>query len=178
VSLKHVILVVLNREPATGYQISELFAGAVGHIWNTSHQAVYRALSAMNAEGLVSFTEQVQSGKPDKKTYCISQTGEQALNTWLLSPQQPARLNEDMMVKFYAGTLCAPAELIAQVREHMAVHQQNIDSYEVVESQLLAGDKQRSADERIQFMTLRRGILMEKARLDWCREALQVLEGL
>jgi DNA-binding PadR family transcriptional regulator len=175
VSLKHVILVVLKDQPASGYELNQVFGGELGLFWNTSHQAVYRALASMHKEGLVSFVATEQAGKPDKKTYQITSQGELLLQQWLSEIQPPMAINEDIMVKFFAGNLMSAGALLKQVQAHYLVHKQKLHGYQVTEKNILNNEK-LSGEQKVQFMTLRRGILMEQARIDWCKEAIVVLK--
>jgi DNA-binding PadR family transcriptional regulator len=175
-SLKHVILVVLKKGSASGYEINQTFEGPLGFFWDTSHQRVYRALAAMAKEGWVSYIKQQQNGKPDKKIYDITPPGEQALMQWLCTNQTPPPVNEAILVKFFAGSLCPTPALIEQVQTHRRVHQANLARYEAIEQEFFLEPEPVSEDTLRLHLTLRRGVLMEKARLDWCEEALTCLE--
>ena len=175
-SLKHVILVVLKKGQSTGYEINQTFAGPLGIYWHTSHQAVYRALASLSNDGWVRFREKTQDGKPDKKIYSITPKGEKALNIWLCTHQRPAPINEGLMVKFFAGGLCPTDALIEQVRALKATHQKNLEYYQSMADILDLDLRQQSIDIRRGYLTQRRGILMEQARLAWCEEALSLLE--
>jgi PadR family transcriptional regulator AphA len=174
-SLKHVILVSLQRRPASGYDLKEEFAAGLHRVWRTSHQAIYRALAAMQREGLVAFSDAPQPGRPDKKIYRLTRRGEAALQHWLARGQAPTHLNEELMIKFYAGELCPPETLREQVAAHRQAHRRNLESLLRIES-AMAPAADLSRGERIQAMTLRRGILTEQARLAWCDEALALLD--
>jgi DNA-binding PadR family transcriptional regulator len=99
-----------------------VFVGELGLFWNTSHQAVYRALASMHKDGIVSFVATEQSGEPDKKTYQITSQGEQLLQQWLSVTQPPMQINEDIRVKFFAGNLMESDALHSQVQAHYLVH--------------------------------------------------------
>tara|TARA_B100001540_G_scaffold298633_1_gene302328 strand:+ start:3619 stop:4167 length:549 start_codon:yes stop_codon:yes gene_type:complete len=175
-SLKHVILVVLKKGQCTGYEINQTFAGPLGIYWHTTHQAVYRALASLSREGWVRYREKSQDGKPDKKIYSITASGERALNQWLREHQQPGPINESLLVKFFAGELCPTGALIEQVRELQATHQRNLEYYRSLAEGFEPGLERQGIDTRRGYLTQRRGILMEQARLAWCDEALAMLE--
>lgn len=174
-SLKHVILVVLKQGNSTGYEINQTFEGPLGIYWNTSHQAVYRALASLSKDAWVSYEDKIQNGKPDKKIYRITDKGEQALDRWLVENQKPSPINESLLVKFFAGELCPTEALIKQVSELKDAHQKNIFYYEKLMSEVVSNIDQQSTSVRRGYLTLRRGILMEESRLAWCEEALQML---
>lgn len=174
-SLKHVILVVLKQGNSTGYEINQTFEGPLGIYWNTSHQAVYRALASMSKDAWVSYKEKSQEGKPDKKIYRITDKGEEVLDRWLAENQKPSPINESLLVKFFAGELCPAEALIEQVSELKNTHKKNMLYYESLVSEVVANIDQQSTSVRRGYLTVRRGILMEQSRLAWCEEALEML---
>jgi hypothetical protein len=86
------------------------------------------------------------------------------------------QINEDIMVKFFAGNLMESDALHSQVQAHYLVHKQKLQGYQVTENHIL-DTEQLSGEQKVQFMTLCRGILMEQARLDWCVEAIAGLKA-
>ncbi|MGK0440754.1 MAG: DNA-binding PadR family transcriptional regulator [Pseudohongiellaceae bacterium] len=175
-SLKHVILAVLQKGSASGYEINQTFEGPLGIYWNTSHQRVYRALAALRNDGWVDFEHHSQAGKPDKKAYDLTPEGEQELQQWLIDFQPVAPINESLMVKFFAGDFCPTESLLAQMKTLQKQHQKKLTNYladaEIVKEVV----DQMPLEDRRGYLTLRKGILMEQARLSWCEEAIIMLE--
>lgn len=175
-SLKHVILVVLKKGSASGYDINQTFEGPLGIYWNTSHQRVYRALATLSKDGWVRFELHSQSGKPDKKVYDITPEGEQELMRWLLEFQQASPVNENLQVKLFAGEFCPTESLLEQIRSMQQGHRQKLKQYQTDAGKIKAVIDQQDIEVRRGYLTLRRGVLMEQARLSWCDEAIMMLE--
>lgn len=175
-SLKHVILVVLKKGPASGYDINQTFGGHLGIFWSTSHQRVYRALATLTKDDWVSFEHQPQDGKPDKKVYTISAKGDEALTQWLEASQPSSPVNEGLLVKFFAGTLCPTPSLLRQIQELAQQHRIKLDYYQTQADKVKESIAQQSIEVRRGYLTLRKGILMEEARLKWSEEAIAMLE--
>ena len=175
-SLKHVILVVLKKGRATGYEINQTFEGPLGIYWNTSHQRVYRALAALSKDGWVRFELHAQTGKPDKKVYELTPEGEQELLQWLVEYQQASPINESLQVKLFAGEFCPTESLLEQIRAMQQDHQQKLASYQADADKVKGVIDQQGIEVRRGYLTLRKGILMEQARLSWCDEAIMMLE--
>lgn len=175
-SLKHVILVVLKKGPASGYDINQTFGGYLGIYWNTSHQQVYRTLATLTRDGWVSFETHPQSGKPDKKIYELTAKGEEELMRWLVEYQPAPPINESLQVKLFAGEVCPTEPLLAQIRVMQELHQQKLVRYQAEAEKVKNEIDQKGVDDRRGYLTLRRGILMEQARLSWCEEAISMLE--
>ena len=169
-SLRHAILTLLETEPASGYDIVRHFKQSLGYFWNAKHQQVYQELRRLSDEGWLLCDEQAQSDKPDKKIYRISPSGRAELKRWLAEPAAPNKINDALLVKLYAGALAEPAELRAEMARHRAIHQDTLDSLEQIEQQYLALAPQEQARQRLPYLTLRRGILGERAWLAWADE--------
>lgn len=174
--LKHVILVVLKKGSASGYEINQTFDGPLGIYWNTSHQTVYRALAALTRDGWVRFVHYAQTGKPDKKVYDITPEGEQELAQWLIAPQKASPVNEGLLVKFFAGEFCPTESLLEQITALKSSHQQKLEQYQADADKVASVLDQLDIEARRGYLTLRRGILLEQARLSWCEEAILILE--
>ena len=175
-SLKHVILVVLEKGSASGYEINQTFEGPLGIYWNTSHQRVYRALATLAKDGWVSFELHSQSGKPDKKVYDITPEGNRELLQWLVEFQPVSPINESLQVKLFAGEICPTESLLQQIRTLQQGHQQKLAGYQADADRIKDVIDQMGVDDRRGYLTLRKGILMEQARLSWCDEAIMMLE--
>lgn len=86
-NVKTLCLGILMFNEATGYDIRKMTQeGQFGHFINASIGAIYPALSALERDGLVSCREEIQSGKPGRKIYTITQAGRKAFADGLMEP--------------------------------------------------------------------------------------------
>lgn len=69
---------MLTEGSASGYEIRKLLMERFGHFMRVSYGSIYPALASLLDEGLVEFQEISQHSRPDKKTYRLTQAGEQA----------------------------------------------------------------------------------------------------
>lgn len=70
----------LSIEEASGYELQKNFKeGAFSHFLEASYGSIYPALTRLTEDGLVTCSEQVQAGRPDKKVYSINDAGRGAL---------------------------------------------------------------------------------------------------
>ena len=81
--LKHGILGLLNYHEMTGYEIMETFRDSLNYFWDAKTSQIYRELQGLEQKEWVSKTIVPQSGKPDKKVYSITATGQEELLQWL-----------------------------------------------------------------------------------------------
>lgn len=175
-SLRHAILTLLERAPGSGYDLVQRFKAGIGHFWNASHQQVYQELAKLHGEGLVEFELERQEERPDRKVYRLTAAGLTALKTWFAQPVKPPKVNDALLVKVFGGHLVPPAELLAELAQHAALHRERLAEYRAFEQQYLGTPEAERARFRLPYLTLRRGILYEEDWLRWLDEARAVIE--
>ena len=173
-SLRHAILVLLEKKPGTGYDLAQRFKGGIGHFWNASHQQIYQELKKLNDRKLVEFEVQVQSERPDRKHYRITAAGRSELKTWLLQPTRPERLNSALLVKIYAANLAEPAALVVELEQNLVEHRKRLEEYLSLEQSYLEKGK-TSRKQSQMYLTLRSGIRYEWNWIEMLSEARTLL---
>src|SRR5437762_5982331 len=95
-------------ETILGYAVvmlgSAYFADRKSTRLNSSHRCNSYAVFCLKKKkraGLVQCTEEVQSGRPSRKVYRITASGQHSLDDWLLLPptDEPRPLRDDLSVK-------------------------------------------------------------------------------
>lgn len=174
-SLKHSLLVLLAEQPSTGYELAQKFKEAIGYFWKASHQQIYKQLKDLAEAGWVSFVEEAQAGKPDKKEYRITDEGMAGLRQWLSSEIKPSKTNDALLVMLYGGKHVEPHVLRHEVARHIELHKKNLKKLEAIEGLYLSLSKQQQVDYKLPYLTLRRGLSSEKAWLAWADEVMVAL---
>ena len=176
-SLKHAILVLLESSPGSGYDLTRRFATGIGHFWNSSHQQIYQELKALHAKKWVKFEVEAQDDRPEKKVYAITPPGRRALKAWFAQTVKPPRVRDALLVKVYGGHLADPARMLAELRQHRALHQRQLEQYRAMELGYLNADAASRRRFRLPYLTLRRGIRYERGSIEWLDEAAALLES-
>ncbi len=102
--LKHGILGLLNYHEMTGYEIMETFRDSLNYFWDAKTSQIYRELQGLEQKEWVSKTIVPQSGKPDKKVYSITATGQEELLQWLADDDLGLRVKTPILMKvFFLG---------------------------------------------------------------------------
>lgn len=96
-SLKHGLLGLLNYGPMTGYELDKAFKASLGFFWQAKTSQIYRELDAMERSGWLSSERIVQTEKPNKRVYALTDNGRKEFFRWLSSPQ--AGIADAMRVK-------------------------------------------------------------------------------
>lgn len=86
-SLKHGILGLLNYGCMTGYELDKAFKASLSFFWQAQASQIYRELDAMQRRGWLTSQRVIQSEKPNKRVYTITEGGKKELARWLSLPQ-------------------------------------------------------------------------------------------
>lgn len=174
-SLPHAILALLDFEKSSGYDLAKRFNSSISFFWSTTHQQVYRELGKLTEKGWVEFESVSQSEKPDKKVYHITEAGHDALLEWLNKPARAARFKEPMLIKLFAGRLLSREALHEEVDAHENRHRKTLGYYREMEQRLKSAPGEVKRRYLLPYMTMRLGIRLEEAWLEWIQEVRDVL---
>jgi DNA-binding PadR family transcriptional regulator len=103
VSLPHAILGLINYRPATGYDVKNTFKKSIHFFWNATLPQIYRTLRQMEADGWVTSVVEHQDGKPSRKIYHVTGSGQQEFARWLTQPPEAPEPRSSMLVKVFFG---------------------------------------------------------------------------
>lgn len=98
-SLNHVILGLLNREPLTGYEVKKIIQNTPFMHWSGNNNQIYKAFAELLDEGFVTKEVQHQDGSPSKNIYTITDDGLNELKNWLLSVTDEPAFNKQILIK-------------------------------------------------------------------------------
>lgn len=106
-NIRTICLGILHHEDATGYEINKLVAeGRFSHFIDASYGSIYPALTKLTEEGLTTWREESQVGKPARKIYSITPAGRQELiNTLKDGPSRDIFRSEFLFVCIYSHLL-------------------------------------------------------------------------
>lgn len=110
-SLKHGLLGLLNYGQMTGYELDKAFKNSLNHFWQAQTSQIYRELNAMEKTGWLTSEIKIQTTKPNKKLYSITDSGKLELARWLAEVNHSEELkirNEFLMKLFFSGERSVP----------------------------------------------------------------------
>ena len=176
-SLQHAILVMLDREPASGYDLTRRFERGIGNFWQASHQQIYQQLARLSEAGHVSFRVLAQSGRPDRKVYRLTAAGRRALQAWLVEPAKAPVVRDALLIKVFAAHLGDRDTLGTEIDRHLAAHRETLAAHRREEEAYFALDATRRDAQRLPYLTLRRGIRYEQEWIVWLEETRLALQS-
>ncbi|GAA4389315.1 PadR family transcriptional regulator [Tsukamurella soli] len=174
-ALEHAILVSLSERSGTGYQLTRRFDRSIGYFWRATHQQIYRTLARMADQGLVTFAEQPQEGKPDKKVYSVTDTGRAFLSDWIAAAGTPTYLRDELAVKIRGATPGDLPALVDEIRRHRDAHAERAELYRTMEKLDYSDPSTLTGHALQQFLVLRGGVVLEEGLVGWLDEVHSAL---
>ena len=89
--LKIAALGLLMSGPKHGYQLHQEFTEAFDQIWKAGQSKFYVALNALEDDGHIHATTESQEGRPARKVYHLTGTGQELFLEWLHQPVESMR---------------------------------------------------------------------------------------
>lgn len=174
-ALSEAILVCLADEPLTGYDLAKRFGETIGFFWRADHQQIYRTLSRLRAQGLVTDELVVQQGRPNKRVYSITDAGRQRVLEWSREEHPAASVKDDLLVSLYGLRHADVAAVREQVAERLDQHRRRLALYERIQQDRFADVDEGNPAAMGRLLGLDLGLSYERAWISWCEEALDRL---
>jgi PadR family transcriptional regulator AphA len=176
-ALRHVVLTVLARGEMTGYEIAKTFESVYSHLWQASHQQIYKELARLNEEGGVSVKVVAQRSRPDKKVYAITKKGTEELKAWVVSPTEVPAPRHDFLVKLLAHHVGERKDFQRECARLLQAAQQWMRTLRLMRRECLTerDTKGWSEHDEVLYLALRRGLLFGEAQVRWLKEIQRYL---
>lgn len=117
------VLGLIDKHPASGYDIAALADRSLGYFWPISRTLVYRELGRLDDLGWVEATDVSQDRLPDKRVWSTTPAGASALTEWLGQPADGGNtFRSGFLLKFmFAARMPAQARasLLTDYRESL-----------------------------------------------------------
>lgn len=177
--LKHGILGLLNYQEMTGYTIMAVFRDSLNYFWNAKTSQIYRELQGLEQKNWVCKTVVLQSGKPDKNVYSITEAGRTELLQWLASEDLGLRIKTPVLMKVFFLGERSPAENIRyfeSVKKSCELFLKSLDS---VPQYIDSYGRIIEQKEKALYwqMTVDYGRRSMQMQIDWAQDCIRQLEG-
>ncbi|MCY6381142.1 PadR family transcriptional regulator [Hoeflea prorocentri] len=173
-ALSHAILVCLTERPMSGYDLAKFFDTSIGFFWRATHPQIYREMKKLGEKGYVTSSEEIQSGKPNRIVYSISQAGRRALKEWSREPVGPPLIKDDLLVRLQAIEHVDRDALRQQICGRLKVHKEQLEQYFHIRD-VRFSDGEPGPEDLGKLMGLELGIQYEQGWITWCESVLKRL---
>lgn len=133
--INNLCLGALSLGEASGYEIKKQFERQFSHFQAASFGSIYPALAKLTDQGLVSFREERQMKRPDKKVFTITPAGRQQFIETLCQTEPKEQYRSDFMVLMTFAHLLPVERLrevlklqIAQLRDELTTLESILES--------------------------------------------------
>ncbi|MDH8678736.1 PadR family transcriptional regulator [Fusibacter bizertensis] len=178
-SLKHGILGLLNYGPTTGYELDKSFKGTLNFFWQAQTSQIYRELSTMEKQGWVTSEMIIQSDKPNKKLFSLTESGKEELNRWLMhdSIKEDIRVKDPFLVKlFFSGEVDASTNIETMKQFVKCCHY----AFEKIKESIKQCEEASEADKKAIYwgMTASFGYYYYEMCIRWAEDTILKMEEL
>lgn len=178
-SLKYGILGLISIKPLSGYDLKRVFDNSLNFFWSAKQSQIYRELTRLSDEGYVIYEVEHQEGRPEKKIYRITPSGEQALKNWLNTfPDLVSTSGKDeFLLRIYFGSKISKDELIFQFRKYIKERESSLEALRLFYNNLkkTVGDPDCEQEKFFRLMTIRKGLMIYDASIKWALECIDSL---
>jgi PadR family transcriptional regulator, regulatory protein AphA len=166
------LLGLLRKGPMSGYDLRKDVERSVGYFWAPAKTQIYATLPRLVEAGYATQEKVVQSARPDKTIYELTEAGREALREWVDdAPLEAGHGRNLILLKLYFGEEADADKLLRQLAERR-------EQAERFRSDLEELDAAGSGGSPFEAITRRWGLLYADALLQWAEEAERTLTGL
>ena len=163
------LLGLLRKGPMSGYDLRKDVERSVGYFWAPAKTQIYATLPKLVELGLATPQRIVQSARPDKTVYELTDAGREALREWVEeAPLDAGHGRNLILLKLYFGEDADHEALRRQLEERRADAERLLAELEELEAAGAGGSP-------FEAMTRRWGFLYAEALLRWADEATETL---
>lgn len=176
-SLKHAILGFLSLQPMSGYDLkTKMFDGSVSHFWPANQAQVYRTLEQLETEGCVVAQWEMQTERPNRKEYEITEAGLVELRRWLAELRPLPKERFHFLVQLYFARHLSKDEVLAFLRDQREQHMEKLTAYQQVE---MPAVDDPIMEEQLFFgqFTLDFGLRYEQMLIAWLDDVISQIEA-
>ena len=168
---EYAVLGLLTFGERSGYELDKLAQRSIGYFWRPAKSKIYAILPRLVDRGLADSSAVVQSGRPDKQLYRITQGGEGALREWLASPTSAGGAGRDtLLLKLFFGTHAELDDLRALVADRKRRAEEQLAALEEIEERI---DRD---EDFFPYLTLLHGLEDARSTIVWAKRALAELD--
>ena len=171
-SLAYAILGILSRKPMSGYDLGK----RLELLWAANLSQIYPILSKLVKEEIVEFELVEQVGKPNKKTYYVTEKGIEALREWVdEEPVEPV-IRDEFIIKFYSIWLTNPETANRLLQNRVSTYTKRLEHFQGELIELVNNPEINHLDMNkpvfSRYLLLKRKTKILQFEIDWCEETL------
>ncbi|NNF27407.1 MAG: PadR family transcriptional regulator [Gemmatimonadetes bacterium] len=157
----------------TGYDVRKDCEEKLSHFWSESYGQIYPVLKALHERGWV-VREPVAGSGPTRYEHQLTDEGLSALRDWIVSPPQPLRVRDELLLKMFLGRLVDRKDLGVLLRAHAKRASARRDGLLAIRKLMNEG-RSDFPDAPFWLVTVDFGIRSLEAQAEWADASLKAL---
>ena len=181
-TLEYAILAGLMHEPRSGYDLTKWLELVASHFWPAKHSSVYPALAGLERSGLVAHEVMPSEQGPDRKVYSLTETGREALLSWVLEPAEDTQIRDEQLVKSLCYGFLPKESALTMLRKARERRVEKLAMFEKLQRGLEGGLNPEGNEEPIAgpaylgtLLVIKRGVRSQRSYVEWCDEAMEIV---
>ncbi|MEU2074383.1 MULTISPECIES: PadR family transcriptional regulator [unclassified Streptomyces] len=168
--MRQQLLALLTRGPAHGYELKQGLEQLLGAAYPQPNVGqVYVTLGRLEKSGLIEGEDVEQSGRPNKRTYRLTEAGREAVSAWFEETADEPRVRDEFFMKLALAPLSGLADPITLINRQRRRHLNTMRTL----SRLAASEDRGN---KIAQLLIEGAMLHLQADLDWLERCQEELE--
>ena len=127
--MRHILLGLLAKEPAHGYELKQAVEAQFGELWPPVNIGqIYKTLGRLEEDGLVRSATVAQASRPDKRVFEVTAAGREELAAWVDRPSPAVRVKEEFFTKVVLAARTGVADPLVLVDRQRRAHLRQLRS--------------------------------------------------
>ncbi|MFD9618003.1 PadR family transcriptional regulator [Streptomyces virginiae] len=164
------LLALLTRSPAHGYELKQDLEKHLGAAYPQPNVGqIYVTLGRLEKSGLIEGEDVEQSGRPNKRTYRLTDAGREAVQAWFEDTAEEPRVRDEFFMKLALAPRSGLADPVALINKQ---RRQYLNTMRDLSKLAAAEDR----DNKISHLLIEGAMLHLQADLDWLERCQEELE--
>ncbi|WP_433353757.1 PadR family transcriptional regulator [Microtetraspora malaysiensis] len=173
-SLRHAMLGLLARGPASGYDLLKLFEISLSNVWPATQSQLYSELGRLSDTGLVKV---VAEGPRGRKEYAITDEGLAELRHWITEVEPNRSRRSDMLLRVFFLNTVEPEQARQYLRDQAAAAVAQHEGLTKIREFIADGQDALSVYGRIAVEWGLRFSAMQREWAEWAAEEIDQLSS-
>ncbi|MER7467472.1 MULTISPECIES: PadR family transcriptional regulator [unclassified Streptomyces] len=164
------LLALLTGSPAHGYELKQDLEKLLGAAYPQPNVGqIYVTLGRLEKSGLIEGEDVEQSGRPNKRTYRLTDAGREAVLAWFEETAEEPRVRDEFFMKLALAPRSGLADPVALINKQ---RRQYLNTMRDLSKLAAAEDR----DNKISQLLIEGAMLHLQADLDWLERCQEELE--
>lgn len=149
-----------------------MYDGTGNLYWTATHTQIYKTLSELDSEGLISGETIEQNQSPNKKQYHLTEKGREELNKWLNTQMDIEPIRDKFQMQFSFLEYLSDDEIINNIESRIISLEEKISSLRCGEYYKNLKDAENEKERLLKYLSLEYGVGYYEFELQWLKRGL------